>query len=326
MRKKHLVAAMAAGVCLYALSLPASAARFNFALIGDQPYTASQEAQFANLLNAINATNEILFVIHDGDFKSGSSPCSDTLFESRRNQFNTLKKPLVFLFGDNEWTDCHRSGGDPLERLDKLRELFTAGNESLGKKTMPLMRQSKNPDYSKFRENVMWQRLGVVFIGLNIVGSNNNRPTHLTPGGVVVGNQVEYEERNAATIVWLHQAFAIAKNNNGRGVMVIMQANPYDNPLAVPEDGDGFAEFMAALRDETIAFGKPVVLVHGDSHYLRIDKPMRRTNGTAIENFTRVETFGQPDVHWLRATVDTADPNIFSFRQEIVKENLPPAP
>jgi hypothetical protein len=89
---------------------------------------------------------------------------------------------------------------------------------------------------------------------------------------------------------------------------------------------DGFADFMAALQEETSAFGKPVVLIHGDWHYLRIDKPMRRATGTAIENFTRVETFGQPDVHWLRATVDTADPNVFSFRQEIVKENIPALP
>jgi hypothetical protein len=27
------------------------------------------------------------------------------------------------------------------------------------------------------------------------------------------------------------------------------------------------------LREETVAFRKPVVLVHGDSHYFRIDKP-----------------------------------------------------
>lgn len=326
MLKKPFLTTALAGLLIGALSAPAFAARFHFALIGDQQYNAFQETQFSNLINDINAENEILFVVHDGDFKSGSSPCTDALFESRRDQFNTFKKPFVFLFGDNEWTDCHRSGGDPLERLDKLRELFTQGDASLGKKRMPLLRQSEDPAYSKFRENVLWSRLGVVFAGFNIVGSNNNRPTHLTPGGTVVGNQEEYDERNAATIAWLHQAFTTAKENNGRAVMLIMQANPYENTLVDPTDVDGFADFMTALQEETLAFGKPVVLVHGDSHYFRIDKPMRHANGTVIENFTRVETFGQPDVHWLRATVDTGDPNIFSFRQEIVQENVPNLP
>ncbi|MBA3711862.1 MAG: hypothetical protein H0W76_05335 [Pyrinomonadaceae bacterium] len=35
-----------------------------------------------------------------------------------------------------------------------------------------------------------------------------------------------------------------------------------------------------------------------------------------------VETFGSPDVDWLRANVNINDPNVFTFRQEIVEENL----
>lgn len=325
MLKKCIVATAFAGLLLGTLSTPALANRFHFALIGDQQYTAGQEAMFPNLIDAINKTDGIHFVVHDGDFKSGGSKCADELFQQRFDQFNTFKAPFVFLFGDNEWTDCHRSGDDPLERLAKLRELFTQGNKSLGKQKMVLVRQSDDPAYSKFRENVMWTGPKVVFAGLNIVGSNNNRPIHL-PNGTVVGNQSEYDERNAATITWMHQTFAVATANKSRGVMIIMQANPYENELTDPTDQDGFIDFLTALHDETVAFGKPVVLVHGDSHYVRIDKPMRRTDGTAIENFTRVETFGQPDVHWLRGTIDTDDPNVFSFRQEIVQKNIPTVP
>jgi hypothetical protein len=46
------------------------------------------------------------------------------------------------------------------------------------------------------------------------------------------------------------------------------------------------------------------------------------TSRRSIENFTRVETFGYPDTHWVRAIVDPQDPQVFSFKQEIVKENL----
>ena len=85
----------------------------------------------------------------------------------------------------------------------------------------------------------------------------------------------------------------------------------------------GFDEFLAALEKETLAFGKPVVYVHGDSHLFRVDKPLVGSKSRRIiENFTRVETFGAPYTHWVRAIVDPSDPRVFSFREEIVKENL----
>ncbi len=36
---------------------------------------------------------------------------------------------------------------------------------------------------------------------------------------------------------------------------------------------DGFHDILSKLRSMTIAFERPVVLVHGDSHYFMIDKP-----------------------------------------------------
>jgi hypothetical protein len=82
------------------------------------------------LIAAIDRTN-VVFVVPDGDFKSGSSPCTDALFSQRYEQFQTFKHPLIYVFGDNEWTDCHRSNSDPLDRLAKLRQVFTQGNTSL---------------------------------------------------------------------------------------------------------------------------------------------------------------------------------------------------
>ena len=82
-------------------------------------------------------------------------------------------------------------------------------------------------------------------------------------------------------------------------------------------------DFLAALETETLAFNGPVVMVHGDSHIFRIDQPLvNSTTGRVIENFTRLETFGTPDVHWVRVIVDLNDPNVFTFKPEIVKKNL----
>ncbi len=62
--------------------------------------------------------------------------------------------------------------------------------------------------------------------------------------------------------------------------------------------------------------------MHGDTHTFRVDKTMTSaTSGRRVDNFTRVETFGSPDVNWVRASVDTSDPRVFAFQPEIVEEN-----
>jgi hypothetical protein len=293
---------------------------FEFAIIGDLPYSAQEEAKFPELVAAINRTN-VTFVVHTGDFKSGSSPCSDALFSQRRELFQTFKHPLLYIFGDNEWTDCHRSGSDPLERLAKLRELFAQGNISLGQASLSLSRQSDTPRFSKFRENIRWRVGRIVFVGFNMPGSNNNYPTKRR-GKATVGNMEEYIERNTANLTWMRESFAVATQDGSPGVMLFIQGNPFPfSPNGSPLNG--FEEFLVALEREALKFAKPVVLAHGDSHYFRVDKPLPRPDLAGyrrqrIVNFTRVENFGSPDVAWVRALVDFRDPALFSFKPEVL--------
>jgi len=53
--------------------------------------------------------------------------------------------------------------------------------------------------------------------------------------------------------------------------MLVIQANPFEEDTAEPP---GFSGFKRTLEEQIVAFGKPVVLVHGDSHTFRIDKPV----------------------------------------------------
>jgi hypothetical protein len=76
-----------------------------------------------------------------------------------------------------------------------------------------------------------------------------------------------------------------------------------------------------ALRDETIGFHGQVALVHGDSHYFKVDKPLNGPGGGVLANFTRVETFGARNTHWVSATIDVHDPNLFIFEPRIVAAN-----
>jgi hypothetical protein len=43
------------------------------------------------------------------------------------------------------------------------------------------------------------------------------------------------------------------------------------------------------------------------------------TSGERVENLTRVETFGSPVVGWVRAGVDTSEPEVFTFQPETVE-------
>ena len=95
----------------------------------------------------------------------------------------------------------------------------------------------------------------------------------------------------------------------------------------MPANQDGCHDILVELRNLTTAFEKPVVLVHGDSHYFRIDKPLVDSQGRRLENFTRVETFGDHqenginDVHWVKALVDPNSRDVFAFQAQIVPGN-----
>ena len=307
-------------------------AEFSFALIGDQEYDASQEAMFPNLRDDINKDKSVRFVINDGDIKGGSVPCTDELYATRLGEYNLFRAPFIYIVGDNEWTDCHRpkaGGYQPLERLAKVRSVFHNFNSpSLGLRPLTLTRQS--PQYP---ENVRWNYAKVQFVGLNVPGSNNGLSA-TTNNKYDAENLAEYKIRNAANISWLKEAFAEAKSKNMIGLMMVIQANMWD---AIPStELTGFQEFIKVIADETKAFGKPVILVNGDSHYFRIDKPLPTLPfdpklafqpGTwespepRLKNFTRVETFGTVNSDWIKVTVDPKDPSVFTFRQRIVSAN-----
>jgi hypothetical protein len=283
-----------------------SAARFSFALIGDTPYYSGEEWMFAEMLKDIDG-EDIAFVVHIGDFKSGRSPCSDELFARRLQQFNSVRHPFIFVPGDNEWTDCHRSGADPLERLGKLREMFYRDDDSLGQSKLKLERQSADPRFAEYRENVRWTMGPALFIGLNLPGSNNNL-------GRTPQMDAEYARRSAANAAWLAQGFDLAKKRGNAAVFIAIQANPHFE-RASERPADGYAQFRQELLAHTLAFGKQVILLHGDTHRYRFDHPLvDPATQRQVPNFTRIESFGSPYVDWIRISVDPADPQLLAIK------------
>lgn len=290
----------------------ASAQPVSFGLFGDTPYSHWERERLPDLMAEMDR-EDLAFVVHDGDFKNGSSACSDEVMRDILGVFQASRHPLVYVPGDNEWTDCHRQnngGYGPLERLGKLRELFFAGDTALGQRPMLLERQSRDPAFASYRENVRWEAGGALFVGLNLPGSENNFHGQARSGGPVP----EFVERSAANRAWLAQAFALARANQLAGLMIVIQANPEFEDAIAGKIHPGYQDFLTQLGEETQAFAGQVVLVHGDSHRQQINQPMLdAASRQVVRNFTRVETFGSPFMGWIKATVDAADPRVFRF-------------
>jgi hypothetical protein len=309
---------------------------FAFGLWGDMPYAKANDLpKIAPLIADMNAS-DIAFSMYDGDIKDGSSKCTDDVYTDAIAMFNSFKMPAVYVPGDNEWTDCHRTnngGYDNLERLDHLRKAMFADAQSFGQSKMPLDHQGKPGE--KFAENTRFVHGGIVFVGLNIPGSNNNKVNSdkgctsksARTAAQCAADNAEYAERDAANVAWVHEAFELAKTQKAPGIVLVEQADPwFDLPETedVDErqspDDDGYTNFLAKLVEETRAFPGQVLFVHGDTHFFKLDKPLIKQSDL-IENFTRLETFGSPNVHWVRVTVDPGAREVFTIHPMIVKGN-----
>jgi hypothetical protein len=194
---------------------------------------------------------------------------------------------------------------DPLERLAKFRELFESGDSSLGERKLGLERQSGR--YAAYREHVRWTTGNVLFVGLNVQGSNNNL-------GRSAAMDTEYRERMAAVFDWMRDSLRVARERQVAAMVIFAQADPDFEGRMRRRGGDGFAGFRDALRDLAVDFAKPVLFVNGDTHFYKLDKPLLdpRT-GRPLENFTRVVVFGSPQTRWIRAGIDASTPRLFEL-------------
>jgi len=324
-------------------------------LWGDLPYSDLQATVGVPNLIADMNRHHLEFTVQDGDLKAGNgtpgsvtpTTCSDALYLQAQRFFNSLKAPAMFTPGDNDWTDCDRpsnGGFSSLERLDHERQVLFNTRFSLGQhrirqevQTEPLCLGAGG--LTPCVENRRWTIGGVTYATLNVQGSCNNLCD-------TAPDPAEFNARNQANIVWLQETFDEAKDRRSSAIMLIAQANPgWDlsegtrAPLRDPKtlaqtDGqpDGFVDYLKALRDQVIAFRKPVAYVHGDSHYFRVDKPFLDAQGRRLENFTRVETFGDNqangnnDVNWLKVLVDARSREVFSYQPQIVPGNRTAVP
>jgi hypothetical protein len=250
---------------------------FDVALIGDTGYSESQERVLLDVRNDIGVAGAA-FTIHVGDIWSeADADCSEEDYQDVHGVFDGFAAPLVYTPGDNEWADCPGSSSGALNRI---REIFFSTGETLGQRRMSVNRQSGMPENARFTGG------GVVFVTINEPGPSGRGGSH--------------RDHN---IDWLNAAFDEAEATGAPGVVVAWQDNPFE-----PSGG----RLEETLEDRSAAFGRPVVLVHGDTHHAQVDHPL-----DDLDNFTRVEVEGDSSSgEWTRMTVDPTSPEVFSFDEE----------
>jgi len=353
-----LAAALAASFAGAAFAGPASVIAekaggiMKVGLWGDEFYS-SDEAEKADwkaqTVASMNSHN-LAFTLFAGDTKNGSSLCTDqAIGQDVIDVFNSLNMPTVYSLGDNEWTDCHRTNNgsmDPLERLAFLRMTFFNKATAQGPHAFPVERQGELG--GAYSENSRFVRNSVEFVAVHVPGSNNNLVTSdkqcTSKSGRTLADcqaaTAEYEVRNAMNVEWLKSSFAKARAQHLTGVAIVIQADIFF-PFEMSDGGyaeaflpsldetvdnayytghaNGYRDFWHTVAEEVQNFDGEVVLIHGDSHYFKLDKPMIDGNSRSVPNFTRVEVFGSSDNSWVEMTVNPNGENVFTFAPVVLK-------
>jgi len=277
---------------------------------GTGPTDTAQFVANPAFISAVNADADVSMLLHVGDIHSGKEYCTQAYDSGVYNQWKAFRFPVVYTPGDNEWADCHKfnqggglynattkvidyrvdgssnflsyAGGDPLANLSLVRSIFFgAPGKTLGA-SMDVHSQAKEydtafPSDSQYVENVWFEKSRVLFVTLNVPGGSNNDtdPWYVAPSMSPAQAQ-EVANRSAANLRWLDTAFAKAGANGDVGIVIQLQADMWDvdGATAGAAHLSEYKQFIDKIAAKALAFGKPVLLLNGDSHVYRSDNPL----------------------------------------------------
>ncbi|VVE67308.1 hypothetical protein PAN31117_02558 [Pandoraea anapnoica] len=317
---------------------PAKPPPFEFAVLGNTPFNSTEAPVTRSVLASIGDT-PAAFVVHAGNLKSVSESCRDDLVTQRLSLLASSPKPMIYVPGANDWADCERATDgsyNPVERLDFLRDHAfdddaLLGPGPVGYAQFDLTRQSDMARFRQYHENVRWFYRGVVFVGVNLPGNNNN---YRSAGG----RNGEYEDRVIATRVWLQHALVYAQQKDALGMVVIAQADPEFEPArggglggifsdrAGRRGVDGYKDFRMQLQRLAARFKGPILLIDSGKT-MHHSQPLRDAHGAPVKTFTQLSTFGSPTSNrWVRVHVDPRTSQLFRFESALLPPNSTSVP
>lgn len=228
---------------------------FQFGVIGHAFKTTADEAGLKQAIVKGNAA-DLAFIVANG-IKASAEPCSDKLYQQRKDLFAASEIALIVSLTASDWTECKNSNGKTtaIERLNRVRELFFADEFSLGNNKIPLARLSTTKTFRNYAENARWELNGILFATINLpLGNNHYR--------VEAGRNNEFEDRLVANKAWLRRILTIAKQKNLRAIVLFCDANPLAQPTATRAGRhDGFAEMRLAITAAANKFSGKLLLI-----------------------------------------------------------------
>jgi hypothetical protein len=228
-----------------------------------------------------------------GDLKGGGK-CSDELYAQRKREFDGSAHPFIYTPGDNEWTDCQKTkeapgsdfGGDPLKHLATVRSIFFPRvGYTLGGRPKQVISQAQigTGTDANYLENVIWEQSKTLFVTLNLPGGSNNDADNWFGEPRTQAQNDEIAQRTQADLDWLDHAFGQADADGVGSVVILEQADMWDLDGKAPSHIADYKPFIDSIAAQTLAFGKPVLLMNGDSHKYRSDNPLVQGAPCVIE-------------------------------------------
>jgi hypothetical protein len=276
-----------------AFHLPAQAdeSRFSFGIIGHAFRKSSDEPGLSRAI-AESDNDSLGFVVVNG-IKTPAEPCSDELYEHRRDLLAQAKNGLVLSLSASDWAECKRQNGRSaaIERLTRVRDLFFQDEASFGASKIPLLRESTTSKFRSYAENARWEIGGIQFATLNLPANNNHYLLE-------AGRNSEFEDRLIANRYWLHRVFYAAARQKMAGIVLFCDGNPMAPQQNVRRDG--YLEVRHQIQALAAHFPGRVLVVHGRSE----------AGAGAIAWSGNIGVLGN-GAGWARIEVNAATPAVF---------------
>jgi hypothetical protein len=291
-------------------SASARSEKFSFGVLAHVFNKTPEESVLRNAIADADAEN-LAFVVANG-IKSQTEPCTDQVYNRRKELLEEAGHGLILSLAASDWADCRRNDGRSasIERLNRVRDLFFVGEFSFGGAKIPVIRQSLMPQFRNYSENARWKIHDVMFATINLPSNNNH---YLQ----AAGRNSEFEDRLVANRAWLEQLFNAATRKNLKAIVIFCDGNPFVKSKTSSLFGqyrhrDGFAEIRRQITALGSKFPGKVMVIHGQD-----TRGSSSPASVAWQSNVGVLAVG---AGWTKLTIDPSKPALFAVT------NYPAAP
>jgi len=272
---KRLIALGALFFVVGCITVPQEPAPLVFSATGDGPRGDEDWTLLPEYFALEKEDGRAAFMLHVGDICTGRDTLPESYAVRVADLFKTSPIPVIFVPGDNEWNDLE----DP-DAGWALWERYFLGFERNFAHAPVIQHQDART------ENVAWTAGGVLIMGINLVGG-------------AIHDADEWKLRHRHNADWVRENI---EHHAGdvRAAVVFAQASP----------GKKHEDFVAPFVETAVAFGKPVLYLHGDGHRWLHEPGWRAPNILRVQ----VDQVTKAPPVLVTVTLDQDNPFLFDRR------------